>query len=308
MVAAGRADAMINESIPQSFRPLAKARPFGLLEMRQSALEDLQAELRLPLAAGRRGQHRRPAGAGPRPELGALDRRGSRRPARRRSLLTGRRLLHERATVGAAVHGGQPPGAGRLLAGGANATARRRRRSDDTAASGRGAALPRGGRALTLDQREWRPPHVVSRDVARPQQRRREGNPPRPACQLARRSAPRRAHALLGPTTDGLYGMYVLLAPDLAAARALAGDTPITSTGCATWSRYWSGTRGARCASRTPASSADGAGDGRTVGPGGSRLTAPASSSRLPRSAAPTRLRAGKDQAAPRRSRRTADR
>jgi len=55
MVAAGRADAMINESIPQSFRPLAKARPFGLLEMRQTALEDLQAALGYrwrPVAAG----------------------------------------------------------------------------------------------------------------------------------------------------------------------------------------------------------------------------------------------------------------
>jgi uncharacterized protein len=29
-----------------------------------------------------------------------------------------------------------------------------------------------------------------------------------------------------GPTTDGRYGMYVLLAPDLAAARALAGEDP----------------------------------------------------------------------------------
>jgi len=29
-----------------------------------------------------------------------------------------------------------------------------------------------------------------------------------------------------GPTTDGLYGMYVLLAPDLAAARTLAGQDP----------------------------------------------------------------------------------
>ncbi len=55
MVASGRADAMINESIPQSFRPLAKARPFRLLSMRQEAVEALQAELGYrwrPVAAG----------------------------------------------------------------------------------------------------------------------------------------------------------------------------------------------------------------------------------------------------------------
>ena len=55
MVAAGAADAMINESIPQSFRPLAKARPFRLLSMRQDAVEALQAELGYrwrPVAAG----------------------------------------------------------------------------------------------------------------------------------------------------------------------------------------------------------------------------------------------------------------
>ncbi len=45
MVAAGAADAMINESIPQSFRPLSKARPIRLLQMRQDAVEELQAEL-----------------------------------------------------------------------------------------------------------------------------------------------------------------------------------------------------------------------------------------------------------------------
>jgi TRAP-type uncharacterized transport system substrate-binding protein len=44
MVRDGRADSMINESIPQSFRPLAKARPFRLLEMRQDALEALEAD------------------------------------------------------------------------------------------------------------------------------------------------------------------------------------------------------------------------------------------------------------------------
>jgi uncharacterized protein len=55
MVAAGRADAMINESIPQSFRPLAKTRPFRLLSMRQEAVEALQADLGYrwrPVAAG----------------------------------------------------------------------------------------------------------------------------------------------------------------------------------------------------------------------------------------------------------------
>lgn len=45
MVAAGEADAMINESIPQSFRPLSKARPTSLLSFRQDAVEELQAEL-----------------------------------------------------------------------------------------------------------------------------------------------------------------------------------------------------------------------------------------------------------------------
>ncbi len=55
MVAAGRANAMINESIPQSFRPLAKRQPFRLLSMRQSAVEQLQADLGYrwrPVAAG----------------------------------------------------------------------------------------------------------------------------------------------------------------------------------------------------------------------------------------------------------------
>lgn len=45
MVASGAADAMVNESIPQSFRPLSKARPIRLLQMRQDAVEELQAEL-----------------------------------------------------------------------------------------------------------------------------------------------------------------------------------------------------------------------------------------------------------------------
>jgi TRAP-type uncharacterized transport system substrate-binding protein len=45
MVATGEADAMINESIPQSFRPLSKARPLSLLTMRQSAVEELEAEM-----------------------------------------------------------------------------------------------------------------------------------------------------------------------------------------------------------------------------------------------------------------------
>jgi TRAP-type uncharacterized transport system substrate-binding protein len=45
MVAAGEADAMINESIPQSFRPLSKAQPIQLLSFRQDALEELEAEL-----------------------------------------------------------------------------------------------------------------------------------------------------------------------------------------------------------------------------------------------------------------------
>jgi TRAP-type uncharacterized transport system substrate-binding protein len=44
MVADGAADAMINESIPQSFRPLSRARPIRLLSMRQSAVEELEAE------------------------------------------------------------------------------------------------------------------------------------------------------------------------------------------------------------------------------------------------------------------------
>lgn len=45
MVAEGRADAMINESIPQGFRMLAKARPIRLLPMRQGAVDQLEAEL-----------------------------------------------------------------------------------------------------------------------------------------------------------------------------------------------------------------------------------------------------------------------
>jgi TRAP-type uncharacterized transport system substrate-binding protein len=45
MIAAGAADAMINESIPQSFRPLSKQRPIRLLQMRQEAVDELQAEL-----------------------------------------------------------------------------------------------------------------------------------------------------------------------------------------------------------------------------------------------------------------------
>jgi TRAP-type uncharacterized transport system substrate-binding protein len=45
MVAAGAADAMINESIPQSFRPLSRQRPIRLLQMRQEAVDELQAEL-----------------------------------------------------------------------------------------------------------------------------------------------------------------------------------------------------------------------------------------------------------------------
>lgn len=45
MVAAGEADAMINESIPQSFRPLSKARPITLLPFRRDAVEELQAEV-----------------------------------------------------------------------------------------------------------------------------------------------------------------------------------------------------------------------------------------------------------------------
>jgi TRAP-type uncharacterized transport system substrate-binding protein len=45
MVADGVADAMIDESIPQSFRPLAKRRPIRLLEMRQDAVDALQAEV-----------------------------------------------------------------------------------------------------------------------------------------------------------------------------------------------------------------------------------------------------------------------
>lgn len=45
MVADGRADAMINESVPQSFRPLSKARPIRLLSMRQDAVEDLHSEV-----------------------------------------------------------------------------------------------------------------------------------------------------------------------------------------------------------------------------------------------------------------------
>ncbi len=44
MMAAGEADAMINESVPQSFRPLSKVRPIRLLSMRPSAVEQLQAE------------------------------------------------------------------------------------------------------------------------------------------------------------------------------------------------------------------------------------------------------------------------
>jgi TRAP-type uncharacterized transport system substrate-binding protein len=44
MVAAGDADAMINESIPQSFRPLSKVRPIRLLSMRQAAVEKLQRD------------------------------------------------------------------------------------------------------------------------------------------------------------------------------------------------------------------------------------------------------------------------
>lgn len=45
VVAAGEADAMINESIPQSFRPLSKARPITLLPFRRDAVEELQAEV-----------------------------------------------------------------------------------------------------------------------------------------------------------------------------------------------------------------------------------------------------------------------
>ena len=45
LVAAGGADAMINESIPQSFRPLSKARAIRLLPFRQEAVEELQSEL-----------------------------------------------------------------------------------------------------------------------------------------------------------------------------------------------------------------------------------------------------------------------
>ena len=55
LVADGAADAMINESIPQSFRPLAKLRPIRLLSMRQEAVEALQAAVGYrwrPIAAG----------------------------------------------------------------------------------------------------------------------------------------------------------------------------------------------------------------------------------------------------------------
>jgi TRAP-type uncharacterized transport system substrate-binding protein len=45
LVASGGADAMINESIPQSWRPLAKTRPIRLLTMRREAADELQAEL-----------------------------------------------------------------------------------------------------------------------------------------------------------------------------------------------------------------------------------------------------------------------
>jgi uncharacterized protein len=45
MVASGEADAMINESIPQSFRPLSKLRPFQLATMRQAAVEELQKDV-----------------------------------------------------------------------------------------------------------------------------------------------------------------------------------------------------------------------------------------------------------------------
>jgi uncharacterized protein len=54
-VAAGEADAMINESIPQSFRPLSKMRPIQLFSFRQDAVEELQSELGYrwrPVAAG----------------------------------------------------------------------------------------------------------------------------------------------------------------------------------------------------------------------------------------------------------------
>jgi uncharacterized protein len=45
LVASGEANAMINESLPQAFRPLARARPIRLLSMRQSALEELESTL-----------------------------------------------------------------------------------------------------------------------------------------------------------------------------------------------------------------------------------------------------------------------
>jgi TRAP-type uncharacterized transport system substrate-binding protein len=55
LVAAGGADAMINESIPQSWRPLAKTRPIRLLSMRRDAADELQAEIGYrwrPIVAG----------------------------------------------------------------------------------------------------------------------------------------------------------------------------------------------------------------------------------------------------------------
>jgi TRAP-type uncharacterized transport system substrate-binding protein len=45
MVADGTADAMINESIPQSFKVLARRRPIRLLSMREDAVERLHEEL-----------------------------------------------------------------------------------------------------------------------------------------------------------------------------------------------------------------------------------------------------------------------
>jgi hypothetical protein len=45
MMADGTADAMIDESIPQSWRPLSKRRPIRLLSMRKESLQQLEAEL-----------------------------------------------------------------------------------------------------------------------------------------------------------------------------------------------------------------------------------------------------------------------